>query len=53
MESNIWGPLKILNLAKRIKNLDVFTHISTSYANSDRRGLVKEEIYEKDTDPEE
>lgn len=41
----------MLNLAKKIKNLDILTHISTAYANSDMRGLIKEEIYDKDKNP--
>jgi hypothetical protein len=37
----------MLELARSIKNLSVFTHISTCYVNCDQSGLIKEEIYEK------
>ena len=33
-------------LAKQVKNLDIFTHVSTCYVNCNMRGLIKEEIYE-------
>lgn len=41
----------MMELARKLKHLEVFTHVSTCYVNSDQRGLVKEEIYDKDTDP--
>lgn len=43
---NVEGPLRLLDLAKRTKNLAIFTHISTSYVNCDKRGLIEEKIYE-------
>lgn len=43
----------MMELARKLKHLEIFTHVSTCYVNSDQRGLVKEEIYDKDSDPEE
>ena len=51
MDSNIKGSLQILELARRTKNLKVFTHISTAYVNCDRSGLIKEQIHERGTSP--
>lgn len=47
IDSNIYGSCRMLELARSIKNLSVFTHISTCYVNCDQSGLIKEEIYEK------
>jgi nucleoside-diphosphate-sugar epimerase len=47
IEANIKGTLRVLELAGSLKRLDIFTHISTCYVNSDMQGLVKEEIYER------
>lgn len=41
IDSNIRGSLRMLELARQIKNLSVFTHISTCYVNCDQRGLIK------------
>jgi len=41
VDSNIRGSLRMLELARAIKKLDVFTHISTCYVNCDQRGLIK------------
>jgi hypothetical protein len=37
------------NLSKEVKNLDIFTHVSTCYVNCNRKGLVHEQIYESGT----
>jgi hypothetical protein len=42
----------MMELASSLTQLEVFTHISTCYVNSDMRGLIKEEIYDRDQDPE-
>jgi nucleoside-diphosphate-sugar epimerase len=47
MDSNIRGSLRMLELARKVKHLDVFTHISTCYVNCDQSGLIKEEIFDK------
>ena len=47
IDSNIRGSLRMLELARSVKNLDVFTHISTCYVNCDQRGVIKEEIIDK------
>jgi hypothetical protein len=36
----------MLTLAKMVKNLDIFTHVSTCYVNCFMKGLIKEQIYE-------
>ena len=33
---NVRGPLEVLALAKRIKNLENFVYVSTCYVNSDK-----------------
>lgn len=47
MDSNIRGSLRMLELARQVKHLEVFTHISTCYVNCDQSGLIKEEIFDK------
>ena len=47
IDSNIHGSCRMLELARSVKKLSVFTHISTCYVNCDQSGLIKEEIYEK------
>lgn len=42
IESNIKGTLRVSQLARRMKNLDVFTHISTCYVNCNLQGLIRE-----------
>ena len=41
IDSNIKGSLRMLELAKKTKSLEVFTHISTSYVNCNRTGFIK------------
>ena len=38
----------MLELAKEIENLEVFTHVSTAYANSEKSGLIEEKVYDLD-----
>lgn len=45
MNININGPLRIIELARRMKKLECLTHISTCYVNCDLKGLIKEQIY--------
>ncbi len=52
IESNILGTLRMIELAKKTKKLEIFTHISTCYVNCNQRGLIKEEIYEVERNPE-
>lgn len=53
IDSNIKGTLRMLELAASLKNLEIFTHVSTCYVNSDLSGLIKEEIYDRGIDPDE
>lgn len=43
----------MLDLGKDCKKLQAFTHVSTSYVNCDKRGVIEEKIYDIDIDPEE
>lgn len=53
IECNIRGTLRMMELAGSLSNLEVFTHVSTCFVNSNFTGRVKEEIYERGLDPEE
>jgi nucleoside-diphosphate-sugar epimerase len=53
MQINYFGLLRMLDLAKDCKKLQAFTHVSTSYVNCDKRGVIEEKIYDIDIDPEE
>lgn len=48
-EMNVNGLKKIINLAKKIKNLEAFVHVSTCYANCDLNE-IDEKIYESTVD---
>lgn len=50
---NYMGCLRMLDLAHECKRLEVFTHVSTAYVNCEKRGFIKEQIYELDYDSEE
>ena len=52
IEINIDGALRMQQLAKDCKNIECFTHMSTSYVNSDKRGFIEEKIYDVDFDVE-
>lgn len=44
MQLNVLATQKILALARRMKHLQIFIHVSTAYANCDR-DLIDETIY--------
>lgn len=46
IDSNIKGSLRMMELAKACKKLQVFTHVSTCYVNCTLNGLIREDIYE-------
>lgn len=50
---NIYGSLKMMELAKECKSVENFVHVSTCYVNSDKKGVIQEKIYEMSGDPEE
>jgi nucleoside-diphosphate-sugar epimerase len=50
IQINYFGCLRMLELAKECKRLDVYTHVSTAYVNSDKEGFVDEKIYDIDFD---
>ena len=58
------GPRRLLELAKKCKSCEVFTHVSTCYVNSEKRydfkiylnicrGYIDEKIYNYPGDPDE
>lgn len=49
---NIRGTKKVIELCKKLKSLDAFVHVSTAYANCDRK-CVEEIIYEPPAKPDE
>jgi fatty acyl-CoA reductase len=50
---NVFGTLKMFELAKKSKNLESFLHVSTAYVNSDKKGVIEEKIYDIGMDAEE
>jgi fatty acyl-CoA reductase len=52
---NYFGTLRMLDLAQNAKNIEVFTHVSTAYVNSNRVGSIEEKVYDLEggKDPEE
>lgn len=50
---NVFGTLKMFELAQQTKHLDNFLHISTAYVNSDKKGVIQEKIYDINIDAEE
>eukprot|EP00825_Cyclidium_porcatum_P051600 TRINITY_DN9551_c0_g1_i2.p1 TRINITY_DN9551_c0_g1~~TRINITY_DN9551_c0_g1_i2.p1 ORF type:complete len:280 (-),score=44.03 TRINITY_DN9551_c0_g1_i2:217-1056(-) len=49
---NLYGTLRLFELAKKVKHLANFVQISTCYVNSDKSGYIQEKIYDYDDDPE-
>lgn len=45
---NVEGTRNVVNLAKKIKNLKAFNHVSTCYVSGDRKGLILEDELDKD-----
>lgn len=51
VEMNIIGVQKMIALAKKLKHLEVFVHVSTAYANCDRQH-ISETVYNPPIQPE-
>jgi thioester reductase-like protein len=51
---NYFGCMRMLDLAQSSKSVEVFTHVSTAYVNSNREGVIEEKVYdlENGKDPE-
>ncbi|XP_022053038.1 fatty acyl-CoA reductase 1 isoform X1 [Acanthochromis polyacanthus] len=49
MQLNVLATQKMLSLARKMKQLEVFIHVSTAYANCDRE-LIEEVIYQPPVD---
>ena len=43
----------MLDLAQQCKGIEIFTHVSTAYVNCEKKGFIKEQIYDIDGDSEE
>ncbi|CDW80559.1 male sterility protein [Stylonychia lemnae] len=52
LQINYFGCHRMYELASQCKNLAVFTHVSTCYTNCEKRGFIKEQIYDIGKDPE-
>lgn len=44
MQLNVLATQKMVALARKMKHLEVFLHVSTAYANCDRE-LIEETVY--------
>ncbi|CDW87851.1 male sterility protein [Stylonychia lemnae] len=53
IQINYFGCLRMYQLAEECKNLKVFCHVSTCYVNSEKKGFIKEQIYDINEDSEE
>ena len=40
------------DLAKQCKRIQIFTHVSTAYVNCEKKGYIKEQIYDITEDSE-
>ena len=47
---NVTGPLLLLKLAQESPNICCFLQVSSSFANSDRKGFIEERMYESGID---
>ena len=50
IQINFAGCRRMLDLAKECRNLEVFTHVSTAYTNSDRLGFIEEKVRDLEGD---
>lgn len=52
MQTNVYGSLKMLNLAKQCKYLKCLLHVSTTYVNSflPNNSYIDDKIYDLDRD---
>ena len=48
---NVFGGMRVFELAKKTKHLENFLHISTAYSNSNIKGEIEERVYPIDDDP--
>ena len=47
---NYLGCMRMLDLAHSCKRLQAFTHVSTAYVNCEKKGFIKEQIYDIEVD---
>jgi thioester reductase-like protein len=50
LKINYFGCLRMLELAKECRSLNVHLHVSTTYVNSNKLGFIKEDIYDRSDD---
>eukprot|EP00357_Protocruzia_adherens_P031117 CAMPEP_0115036762 /NCGR_PEP_ID=MMETSP0216-20121206/42330_1 /TAXON_ID=223996 /ORGANISM="Protocruzia adherens, Strain Boccale" /LENGTH=1117 /DNA_ID=CAMNT_0002416681 /DNA_START=71 /DNA_END=3424 /DNA_ORIENTATION=- len=53
LEINVVGTLRLFEMAREFHDLQIFTHVSTCYVNSDKSGMIEEKIYDDFPDPDE
>ena len=52
IQVNTFGTLKLFALAKRLKNLQAFIHVSSAYVNmTQNEGWIEEKLYKLEKDP--
>ena len=52
IDINVFGTLRMFDLAQKVKRLESFLHVSTAYVNADKPGFVEEKVYDLSADPE-
>lgn len=52
INTNYMGCMRMLDLAHQCPRLEVFTHVSTAYVNCEKKGFIKEQIYDIEGDSE-
>lgn len=52
IDINVYGTLRMFDLAKNVRNLESFLHVSTAYVNADKLGFIEEKVYDLSIDPE-
>ena len=46
LNTNYFGTLRMLEIAQSSSSILVFTHVSTAYVNSDKKGSIEEKVYD-------
>ena len=54
IQINYFGCLRMLEFAEDCKNIESFTHVSTAYTNSNKRGynFIEEKVYDLPQNPD-
>lgn len=51
IEMNLIGTMHVIEMCKRMKNLQLLTHLSTAFCTSDKEGALYERVYDWKDDP--